>query len=78
MDARKRQQDVTHARREKFPEPRGWALNWDCPLETDAVAGPTDKRSNGAWRKFPEPSGWAAKWDGAVLSETLRRENGND
>ncbi len=75
MDAHKRQQDVTQTAGHRFPEPRGWALNWNCPLEADSAAEQMAERSNGAGRRFPEPSGWAAKWDGVVLSETLRREN---
>lgn len=61
--------------REKFPEPRSWALEWHAQ-HIDQLSTPNgngspveqeQKRSSG--EKFPEPRGWAAKWDGLVLSE---------
>lgn len=63
MDIQKRSQ------REKFPEPRGWAMNWVFAQELEAQAAEMEGKSGaGAREKFGEPRGWAAKWDGFALS----------
>ena len=66
--------------REKFPEPRGWALKWAgfgpiLPREVARPAAePAPKNCNGASRKFPEPQGWALQWDGfCLLGDQERR-----
>jgi len=67
MDTQNREQISTGAR-EKFPEPRGWAMKWVLTQETarsTAEQGPKD--GDRTWKKFAEPQGWALKWDGFAL-----------
>jgi len=55
--------------REKFPEPRGWAMNWVFVQEIEAQMAEMEPESvAGARKKFAEPRGWAVKWDGVALS----------
>ena len=57
------------SQREKFPKPRGWAMNWVFEQELEAQAAEMEGESgNGAREKFAEPRGWAVKWDGSALS----------
>ncbi|MDY6877060.1 MAG: hypothetical protein SWK90_12765 [Chloroflexota bacterium] len=58
--------------REKFAEPRGWAMKWDgFGLSESGARKREIKDSNGSGirEKFMEPRGWAMKWDGGSLSE---------
>ncbi len=65
--------------RQKFAEPRGWALKWVFSQETAcAPAGQEISSDNGTCSKFVEPRAWAMKWDGSALSEAVERRNGND
>ncbi|MEE8389787.1 MAG: hypothetical protein V3S14_03190 [Anaerolineae bacterium] len=73
MDPKNRDQ------REKFPEPRGWAMNWVFAQEMDAqLAEQEQVSSTGSRKKFAEPRGWAVKWDGTALSEARERRNEQD
>ena len=57
------------SQREKFPKPRGWAMNWVFAQEIEAqIAEMEPESAAGAREKFGEPRGWAVKWDGAALS----------
>lgn len=60
--------------REKFAEPRGWALK---RVLTEERAHPAVEQEpeNGCdeWDRFAEPRGWAVKWDGFALSEASKR-----
>jgi hypothetical protein len=63
--------DRPFTRREKFPEPRGWALKWVfTPEVARSTAEQKPENGNGARGGFAEPRGWAMKWDGFALSET--------
>jgi hypothetical protein len=81
MDTQNRDQQKSSSR-EKFPEPRGWALEWHT-LHFDQVSTREEARStteqeqkNSNGEKFPKPRSWAVKWDGLVLSEAGERQNG--
>ena len=68
--------DRPSTRREKFPEPRGWALKWVfTPESAGSTAEQKPETGNGARGGFAEPRGWAMKWDGFALAET---ENGTE
>ncbi len=60
--------------RDKFSEPRGWALKWVFAEETTVVAVKSSA-GNGGREKFLEPHGWALKWDGSALAEAEERRN---
>ena len=58
--------------RDKFPEPRAWALKWET-LNGDEMADRASGRFDAdhepqsgdiRWDKFPQPRGWALRWDG--------------
>ena len=68
------------SQREKFPEPRGWALGWVFAQEAAPSTGEQvqEECDNGSCGKFAEPRGWAMRWDGFALSEAGRRRNGQD
>ena len=57
------------SQREKFPEPRGWAMNWVFAQEIAAQIAEmaTEDRIGMPREKFAEPRGWAMKWDGSAL-----------
>jgi hypothetical protein len=82
MDAQNPNQSTTGEPRDKFPEPRGWALKWDgfvpgaATPETSPTAAEEPQPTNVVWDKFPEPRGWAANWDGAALGDLQGRQNG--
>jgi len=65
--------------REKFAEPRGWALKW---VFTPEAASPTVEQgpetSDETGEKFAEPRGWAMKWDGLALSTAGKQQNGSN
>jgi hypothetical protein len=63
--------------REKFQEPRGWAMKWVFAQDAapSTVKGvQEDCNGSGPREKFAEPRSWAMKWDGVALSEAERRE----
>jgi hypothetical protein len=62
MNAQHSKGRVRQTAGDKFPEPKGWSLNWDGHHVEPA-------RDNGRLDKFPEPRSWSAEWDGSVLSE---------
>jgi hypothetical protein len=69
--------DQGHRTRAKFPEPRGWAMEWVFAQEAaPSVAQQEPGHGNGTWEKFAEPRGWAMKWDGVALVEAEKRRNG--
>ena len=74
MSTHNRKEQETAAAREKFPEPRGWALQWDgsfhaaAPQEAETDKEDPRRGSDEALNPFPEPRGWAAKWSGNVLT----------
>jgi hypothetical protein len=82
MDAQNRNQSATSEPRDKFPEPRGWALKWDgfvpqaTTPEDSSTTAEEPQPTNGVRDKFPEPRGWAANWDGSALGELQGRQNG--
>ena len=80
MEEKMSNQGQTSATRtEKFPEPRGWALQWVFAQEAvPSTAKPVSKNGDGMREKFAEPRGWALRWDGAALSEAGERRNGYD
>ena len=58
--------------REKFPQPRGWAMEWVFTQETASSTAEQvqeDCVDEGPCEKFAEPRGWAMKWDGFALSK---------
>ena len=64
--------------REKFQEPRGWAMKWVFAQEatpSPAEEVQEDCSDSGPCEKFAEPRGWAMKWDGFALSEAEKRQN---
>jgi hypothetical protein len=63
---------------DKFPQPRGWALNLegDAPTPYADQFRPAPRQAGDAMDKFPEPRGWAAHWDGSVLSDLQSWYNG--
>ena len=68
--------------REKFPEPRGWAMNWVLEQEITAQLAELEQASanrlvNRLDKKFAQPRSWAMEWDGFALSEADRQRNGN-
>jgi hypothetical protein len=76
MTSHNRKEQETTAAREKFPEPRGWALQWDgsfhgtASQEAEAIKEEApSRRSDKSLNPFPEPRGWAAKWSGHVLTK---------
>jgi hypothetical protein len=72
MDTRNRDKPFTG--REKFPEPRGWALKWVFTPEIAHFTTEQEPEDGGGARgRFVEPRGWAMKWDGFALSETEER-----
>jgi hypothetical protein len=53
--------------RDKFPEPRAWALRWQTETQFSAGSRLEDRspdKGNGEGEKFPQPRGWALQWDG--------------
>ncbi|MEE9617690.1 MAG: hypothetical protein V3T90_11905 [Anaerolineae bacterium] len=65
--------------REKFAEPRGWALKWVfTPEAGPSIAEQEMGDNSGTREKFAEPRGWAMKWDGLALSEARKQQNGSD
>jgi hypothetical protein len=63
----------------RFPEPRGWAVNWVIEeLEAQLAEQQVQEGRAGAREKFAEPQGWAMKWDGFALSKADERRNGNE
>ena len=78
MDTQNRGQKSAGAR-EKFSEPRGWAMKW---VFTQGAAPPTleqgPESNDGTGEKFAEPRGWAMKWDGLALSTTGKQQNGSN
>ncbi len=77
MDARKSD------KREKFPKPRGWAMNWVFVQEINAQLAELERANanrlgDKSDKKFGQPRGWAMKWDGFALSETNKQENGGE
>jgi len=74
MDTQNREQVPTQ--REKFAEPRGWAMKWVfTPEATHPTAEQETGSGSGVWEKFAEPRGWALKWDGFSLSEVGEPQN---
>ena len=66
------------SQREKFPEPRGWAMKWVFEeMEAQLAVQQAQESHTGAHKKFAEPQGWAMKWDGSALSRAQGRQNGN-
>jgi len=64
---------------EKFPEPRGWAMNWVIEeLEAQLAEQQAHEGRAGGREKFAEPRGWAMKWDGFALSTADERQNGGE
>ena len=64
------------SQRNKFPEPRGWAMKWVFEeMEAQLAEQYVQERSAGARKKFTEPQGWAMKWDGSALSEADKRQD---
>ena len=64
--------------REKFQEPRGWAMKWVFAQEaapSTAEGVQEDYNGSGPREKFAEPRSWAMKWDGFALSEAEKRQN---
>ena len=67
-----------HSQREKFPEPRGWAMKWVFEeMEAQLAEQQAQESRTGAHKKFAEPQGWAMKWDGSALSKAKERQSGN-
>ncbi len=65
-----------HSQREKFPKPRGWAMNWVFAQEINAQLAELEQPSaNRAGKKFAKPRGWAMEWDGFALSEADKRKD---
>ena len=70
-------------KREKFPKPRGWAMNWVFAQEMDAQLAELERASanrsaNKSGKKFDQPRGWAMEWDGFALSEADKKRNSNE
>jgi len=62
--------------REKFAEPRGWAMKWVFTQETiPSTAEQEAGNGNETWEKFVEPRGWAMKWDGSALPGAEEEQN---
>ena len=64
--------------RDKFPKPRGWAMNWVFEEMEAQLAEQQAQESQirtGARRKFAEPRGWAMKWDGSALSQAKEQRD---
>ncbi len=72
-----------HSKRDnKFPEPRGWAMNWVFTQEIEAQLAELEQASvtgpaNMSGKKFAQPRGWAMEWDGFALSEADKQGHGN-
>ncbi len=67
-----------HGQRNKFPEPRGWAMNWAFTQELNAQLAELEQASvNRPGKKFAQPRGWAMEWDGFALSEADKQGHGN-
>jgi hypothetical protein len=65
--------------REKFPEPRGWAMNWVIEQEITAQLAELEQASViNTGKKFAQPRGWAMEWDGFALSEAEKQWSGNE
>ena len=66
------------SRRNKFPQPRGWAMKWVMEeMEAQLAEQHTQESRARGRKKFSEPQGWAMKWDGSALSNTEERRNKN-
>ncbi|OQY16443.1 MAG: hypothetical protein DRI77_05225 [Chloroflexi bacterium] len=64
--------------REKFAEPRGWALKWVFAQEAAPPAAEQAQENYGRSReKFAEPRGWAMMWDGFTMSKAEERQDGS-
>jgi uncharacterized membrane-anchored protein len=67
------------SQREKFPEPRGWAMKWVFEeMEAQLAEQQVQESCIGAREKFAEPRSWAMKWDGFALSKADERQNGDE
>ena len=67
-----------HSQRNKFPKPRGWAMNWVFEeMEAQLAEQQAQESHTGARKKFAEPQGWAMKWDGFALPGAEERQNKN-
>ena len=78
MDTQNRDQKSAGAR-EKFSEPRGWALKWVfTPEAAPPILEQGPESNDGTGEKFAEPRGWAMKWDGLALSTTGKQQNGSN
>ncbi|MCP4542259.1 MAG: hypothetical protein GY832_34485 [Chloroflexi bacterium] len=61
------------SQRNKFPKPRGWAMNWVFEeMEAQLAEQRVQESRTGARKKFTEPQGWAMKWDGSALPKTKK------
>ncbi len=77
MDAQK------SSKREKFPKPRGWAMNWVFVQEINAQLAELERANanrlgDKSDKKGAQPRGWAVEWDRFALSEANRQENGDE
>jgi len=79
MDPRKPDKSGKSEKREKFPKPRGWAMNWVFAQELNAQLAELE-RTNAikSGKKFAQPQGWAMKWDGFALSEADKKQNDDE
>ena len=60
---------------EKFPRPRGWAMNWVFAQEIAAQMAEMDESGAGSRKRFAEPRGWAMKWDGSALAKAGEQQD---